>query len=296
MRLTPLSIGSKRLRLRRKPMTIAAGFRCSNGIVLCSDTEYSHGQSHKTYGTKIAHFVKHGLGFSFAMAGAGGPAFMERVFDDFADGLEERIPGTLPETIAGLEGVLRKLYKQHIFPIPKWQDAEADAQFVIAVRTPDGKQDLFQSAYTVVAKAGEHECVGMGADVGETVIDMAACSTLTVAEAAILSIHVLERVKAIAQFCGGASAVVIQEPSGVTRQENFKDICEIEESLRELQMEIAPLMLSWTDESLAENDFQQRLTAVTLKVNGLRNRFLRERDTWKLTTKELMDFLRGGQA
>jgi hypothetical protein len=293
MRLKPPSRRPKYQRLGRKPMTIAAGFRCTNGIVLCSDTEYKHGQSHKSYATKIAHFVKSEQGFSFAMAGAGASTFMTRVFEDFADKLESTIPESVPKATEALEAVLTKLYKKHIFTIPNWRDADADAQFLIAIRTPDGKQDFLETANTMIAKASEHECIGTGADVGEAIIDLAAYPSLTVAEATILAIHTLERVKTTAAFCGGATAVIIQEPSGITRECKFRDISEIEQSLRELQMEITPILLAWSDEGLDEAKFRERVTRATLKVEGLRRRFLRERDSLKLSTKQLIEFLTG---
>jgi hypothetical protein len=242
-------------------MTIVAGFRCTNGIVMCSDTEYSHGESHKTYGTKIAHFVK--PHFSFVLSAAGNPGFMERVFDEFADKLETAIPNTMKETTDIFEDVLRDLYQKHIFPIPNWEKIDADAQFLVAIRTPDGKQDLLGSSITILSKAGEYECKGAGADVGMAVIDMAAYPSLSVAEAVILSIHALERVKTIAAYCGGASTVIIQEPTGITREKKFRDISEIEKSLRDLQAEITPLLLSWADESLPEEQFRERLDRVT---------------------------------
>lgn len=274
-------------------MTIAAGFRCANGIVLCSDTEYTHGQSHKSYATKIAHFAKSNQGFSFAMAGAGAAVFMTRAFDDFADKLENNLPESVPKATEMLEAVLAKLYKKHIFTIPNWQDAGADAQFLIAIRTPDGKQDFLKTAETMVAKASEHECVGAGADVGEAIIDLAACPSLAVAEATILAIHTLERVKTTSAFCGGATAVIIQEPNGITRERKFRDVSEIEQSLRELQVDITPILLAWSDDALDEAKFHERVARATAKIEGLRKRFLRERESWKLTTKELMEFISG---
>lgn len=276
-------------------MTIAAGFRCANGIVLCCDTEYTHGDSHKTYGTKIATFVRSELGFSFALAGAGNQGFMNKVFEDYADELEERIPETQAEAIARLESVLKKLYRQHIFQIPRWQDAGLDAQFLMAFRTPDGEQDFLESSLTLVSKAGQFACIGMGADVGTAIIELSAYPEMKVAEAAIASVHTLERVKITSAYCGGASAVVIQESGGATKEKRFRDISEIENSLRDLQAEITPLMLSWADDSLPEVEYKERLDCIAARAISIRNRFLHERNSWKLETQDLIEFIFGQQ-
>jgi 20S proteasome alpha/beta subunit len=246
-----------------KPVTIATGMRCTNGVVLCTDTEYTG--SHKTYGTKIAHFVKPEHGFSFAMAGAGSAVFMEKVFDTFADKLESKIPQTITDAAKNLEDVLIALYKRHIFKIPNWQESGADGSFLVALRTPDGIQDFFRTSNTVIAKASDYECIGYGEDVGASVIESLAHPAATVAEATVLLIHAVQRVKDSSPNCGGATTVVIQEVTGLAREKQFKDISEIENCLRDVQAELTPVLLAWADDSLPESDFQERIGRVTAK-------------------------------
>jgi 20S proteasome alpha/beta subunit len=273
-------------------MTIAAGKRCSNGIVLATDTEFTHG-AHKSYGTKIANFVKIDKGFFFIMAGAGNAIFMEKVFDTFADKLEKAVPQNIAKAVDTLENVLIALYKRHIFKIPNWSDVNHDASFLFAIRTPNGEQDFFRTSNTVVAKASDYECIGSGEDVGSSVIESFAHPNSTVAEAVVLLTHAIQRVKDHSLYCGGATVVIIQEASGIAREEKFTEIAEIENCLRDLQMEFTAVILAWADDSLSEDEFHNRVMTVTAKVTALRNKFLRDRESWNVTTQQLIDHVRG---
>ncbi|MGA2739350.1 MAG: hypothetical protein ABSG65_18155, partial [Bryobacteraceae bacterium] len=89
-------------------MTIAAGFVCSDGVVLCSDTLHE-GWKYKLHSTKLLHFDCWGAQVGFAFAGATDLAISA------IEKCERRLKKNKPEDfIAALECILDRQYRKSV--------------------------------------------------------------------------------------------------------------------------------------------------------------------------------------
>jgi 20S proteasome alpha/beta subunit len=91
-------------------MTIAAGFVCSNGIVLAADSEHSTDVG-KFQRRKVFQCKKEKYGF--AVAGAGRSDLIRLVFDELREVLSEK--DGLPQIRRKLKKLLKNVCDEHIF-------------------------------------------------------------------------------------------------------------------------------------------------------------------------------------
>jgi hypothetical protein len=77
---------------RGKAVTIGIGFRCSNGVVLCSDTQITWKGRHKAYETK--QFYLTGVNWTMASVYAGDPQLWKSFRDKFKEFIKAEVKTT----------------------------------------------------------------------------------------------------------------------------------------------------------------------------------------------------------
>ncbi len=112
--LKPLPHPRPKLEPKRLPqvkaMTVAAGFLCSDGIILCADSEHSD-EITKFQRSKVYRFGK-----NLVLTGAGQISYIRMAFDKLSDKYEQGIPDTPSGARLALEEVVVDVYANHIAP------------------------------------------------------------------------------------------------------------------------------------------------------------------------------------
>src|SRR5690242_6632496 len=100
-------------------MTIAAGFRCRDGIVLGTDTQYTLGGLLRADGPKLFNIAERS-DLSMVIAGAGSVPFMRMAVEEIKTALTTIPLGTaaLPNVKKVIEDVLMNVFSIHVFPVP----------------------------------------------------------------------------------------------------------------------------------------------------------------------------------
>ena len=91
-------------------MTVAAGFVCSDGIILCADSEHSD-EITKFQRSKVFRF-----GDDLVLTGAGQTSYITTAFDKLSDKYRQGIPDTPSGARLALEEVILDVYANHIAP------------------------------------------------------------------------------------------------------------------------------------------------------------------------------------
>jgi hypothetical protein len=145
-----------------KAVTIAAGFKCNDGIILATDLEITE-STIKRVGGKSAYICIPGVG-NVGIAGAG-------IYDVLAyacEVLSQRTRGNnLREILASLRGNIAKIYAEHIRPAyPRKEWGQALQLLVGIVTNAESEIDwrLYSSAQTILRETGPYEFVGFGRD------------------------------------------------------------------------------------------------------------------------------------
>jgi hypothetical protein len=144
----------------RKLMTIAAGFVCHDGIVLCADSQESYGD-YKWPVKKLAIPRTHI--HPIMIAGSGfGPAI-----DTATQKILEKVAmsgANHEQVLRSIETILREIHKEDLpyYPIDSSHMEELAFELLIAFRTADGG-GLYRSSGSLLKRVDHFEIIGSGA-------------------------------------------------------------------------------------------------------------------------------------
>ena len=199
----------RRLPERKRQMTIAAGFVCSNGLVLCADTEYT-GSIRQT-GPKV--WVRETDSYTLAVAGAGDSALIRLV----RNRLFERVDPTKAARDAEteLEQILKSVFADHIDNAPQEvrYGGQYDVFVLVGVKRGVGCV-LLEHSRTAVAWVESYACVGTGAPVANYIAETMFASTMTVQQTVHVACYLLKQTRRFGVMCGGDSHVIVIPASG----------------------------------------------------------------------------------
>ncbi|MDE2104939.1 MAG: hypothetical protein KGL39_47315 [Patescibacteria group bacterium] len=144
-------------------MTIAAGFECSDGLVLATDLEITAGAFKRT-GGKSTYNSKNGR--AVAIAGSG-------YYDVLAYACEvlgsKKISDIgFQEIVGEIQRSVRQLYKEYIRPMYSTEELNEVLQLLVGVvQNVSGEvfsSGLYVSSRSILRKASPYEFVGIGRD------------------------------------------------------------------------------------------------------------------------------------
>lgn len=189
----------------RKRMTIAAGFTCKNGLVLCADTEYTGSIRQRGPKVWIKDTGDHSR-FTVALAGAGDAALIRLV----RNRLFERVSATATEREVEtvLEGVLKSVFEDHIDKAPREAVNNGyDVSVLVGVRV-GARRVLLEHSRTAVAWVDGYSCTGAGAPVANYIAETFFRRNMSMQEAIPLACYLLRQAKTFGVMCGGDSHVL----------------------------------------------------------------------------------------
>ena len=183
-----------------KAMTIAAGFMCSDGIILCADSEHSD-EITKFQRSKVFRFGK-----NLMLTGAGQTSYIRMAFDKLSDKYRQNIPDTPSEARLALEEVALDVYANHIAP---FFEANSRPYFhlLTATRCASGAMALVKSEDTAVFLSEAYETVGIGDYLFRYWADKFFESTLPMRVMSYLCLFMLYETTKHVLTCGGACVV-----------------------------------------------------------------------------------------
>jgi hypothetical protein len=205
-------------------MTIAAGFRCRDGVVICADREYTEGSLRKFIGSKTALYEEPACKLIFTFCGDWDFANMavEEIFE------RTKRSGKSPLEIRTIvKAELQQLYNKHIYRHPGYKDGTGpDVSFLIAIWTGQGRADLWVTSRTTLNRVGSWETIGAGhylvASLGSTLF----ADSLDVHEAALLGSYLLLQAKEHVPGCGGNSTILTVSADGNVKTQDSANVLE----------------------------------------------------------------------
>lgn len=178
-------------------MTIAAGFVCSDGILLASDTLYSGAGKH---GRK---FWELGYGnVSVVFGGAGLEVGLRRMRDEIGYDLQ---PGLARRSVIDIvDAALAKIHSK----LPDTLESKTNA--LVVIRTADEDTRLYENQGTNALSAVDHpsQCVGWGSSLGLYFARSLFRSTMSMEEAKVVAARLVANCKEYSDYCGGGTHLV----------------------------------------------------------------------------------------
>ena len=181
-------------------MTVAAGFMCSDGIILCADSEHSD-EITKFQRSKVFRF-----GDDLVLTGAGQTSYITTAFDKLSDKYRQGIPDTPSGARLALEEVTLDVYANHIAP---FFEANSRPYFhlLTATRCVSGEMALVKSEDTAVFLSEAFETTGIGDYLFRYWADKFFERTLPMRVMSYLCLFMLYETTKYVPSCGGACVV-----------------------------------------------------------------------------------------
>jgi 20S proteasome alpha/beta subunit len=248
-------------------MTIVAGFRYQNGVLLCSDTQ-QEGGALKIHGPKIGHFECIGGKVGFALAG--NTAFATSAIQKCASRLK-KIDAS--KAVTEIEKVLDREYRRVVLNHPDHQSNWNLAYwFLIALWEKNlNKVSLFATEETTVRSVLDYECLGIGRDLAHYLVRPSFKTSMSKQQASVLASYMLAIVKNNVPGCGGVSQLLAIGDDGFIEMLESTPINQMQESAEAYDLAVHKILFSLADESMSDSEFDFEIVAITRWLKVMRS-------------------------
>lgn len=248
-------------------MTITAGFRVQDGILLCADSMYTGGM--KSYATKIVKTEMEGGKVAFALAGTEDCCLMLVQACQKAI-LKSASKNPSLERIGDLvRKTLRRLFIEH-----ELQDD--DAQFLIAAWTAKDGLQLLSTRKGIVVERDRYNCNGSGAYLANYLIEPAYRDDMDLREVIVLATQTLAAVKAHDEGCGGQSELIVLRSDGSLSPVADAEISTSERNISGFEKWARKLMFDFANPQLSADDFRKKLDSFVETITAGREGWLED--------------------
>lgn len=212
-------------------MTIAVGFRCTNGVVLATDSQVSQDIT-KATGQKIFPIWSNGE-YAMTLAGAGPTDQMKAIVRDVEASLKNSVgqrETSSQEIQQIVEDTLAPFYAKHIDSAPPELRAELEVGFMAGIWTRKEGTRLFSVCRTTITEVPDHQCIGAGSWLAEYLSE-AICpkGRQSVNQTVALAAYIVWAAKKYVEFCGGYTSVRALLDNGEDVLVDNREIHDVEE-------------------------------------------------------------------
>ena len=250
-------------------MTIAAGFRTRDGIVICADRLVS-GRMTKVHENKI-RTGDYGFG-SVVFAISGHSEFglatinkCERMLRKFDPEVE---PGHA-DIADVIEDVLEQEYRRHVFSQADWYQAQISYRMLVAIWSKKDGGALYNTFETTIRLSSNFECLGIGEALGHYLVLSSTFDMRPLWEVAMIGANIIAQAKQHVEGCGGRTQIVTLDNNGVVKYTSWIEMPELD-SVSERYREVA----NWFQcQAICNNDeeFDRSLRQFVDTVRDLRS-------------------------
>ncbi len=273
---------------KRWVVTIIAGFRCQDGVVLCSDTQETAGDAKRNV-TKLQCF--HGpvasqdgdgmvnADLALAICGAGYGPFIDKITSQAWDSV--RHVSDIWEASERVESMIKETY-QEFGQI--YQMGACPQVILIYGITKGGLSKLFQAIGPVVNET-EYASDGIGYYLANFLTTrMRGDSRLTIRQTIILAAYILFQTKEHVEGCGGDSHIAVLRESESSGMVDFRLIQHLTEYLKSADHYTGEMLLTVADFSISDSDASD---GISNSVDMLK--FLRSEEIKRLKNRRESD-------
>ena len=251
-------------------MTIAAGFHCREGAVICADSEMTHADALKYNEEKIRFCYNDDV--NMVLTGAGDDDFIRMAFNRVTDRITSRVKPinefTQVEKI--LEEVVVGIYKKNIGALPPTQQFDTGLSLLAAITIKGAqKPKIIKVSDTALTYVYGFDCIGTGGALAKYVYKGLHEPTMSLNQAITLASYVVYAAKKNVPKCGGYTSIALAQQTGV-RFDWEPQIAACEDYFHSFDTSVKPLFLACADELISEAEYQRQVECFVLALRQMR--------------------------
>jgi 20S proteasome alpha/beta subunit len=203
----------------RQRMTIAAGFRFHDGLLLCADTQITTPGYMKQAASKIVpiSFVSNG-GSKALFAITGSVPFAHMAIEHCRRSLANLPPEqmTTADMMIALEDTIQGFCDDHLFRHPHHERGLLTVEMLVAIWSHlDKNLTMLAARENAVNIVHDYECLGAGQFLTNYLIPkIFRHSSMGLADTVHIALHVLRETKNYVDSCGGGSEIIVLRKDG----------------------------------------------------------------------------------
>jgi 20S proteasome alpha/beta subunit len=243
-------------------VTIIAGFRCSDGVVVCADTQETMSVGDISISKRkvpklrfenndgAARVLAGKPDIAVAVCGAGYGPFIDKLADElwktasYADDLSS--------ACEGMEQRIKEIYTEYGQIYQAGKCPEVDLLYGIKSQ---GESRLFYANGPIVNEKDGYYAAGSGSYMADYIASSMYDSSLTVRQCVILAAYVLAQTKEYADGCGGDSHIAVLREQGASGQLGWSNTDSITRLVQDSNREVGHLLIEHANLSLSDEEF-----------------------------------------
>jgi hypothetical protein len=207
-------------------MTIAAGFKCTDSVIICADREIKRSPG-KTFETKTWHRQYKGL--AAVITGAGSFSHLESA----ATKIAQRLKGVA--SIGEAERVVREVFKyvtkEEFFQKPGCPSSGVPFDLIVGISARSAVE-IIRMEQGVLRRGKEVELAGIGAHIAQYFFNQYYHPPVCPVDGMILGAYIIYSVKRSGLGCGGPTDLWVLEKGASAAPYNVRYLDSIFQSLR----------------------------------------------------------------
>ena len=266
-------------------MTIAAGFPCSDGIVLCADTQETYGNLLKINTSKIIAFPPDTSAYPLRLmiAGAGNGPFIDKVASELWKRLIKDTPQTIEEACDSIDQTMKDVHAEFGQIFQQGQVPEIELIISLCVNS---QLQLLKCIGPIVNDATPYVTVGLGLYLANYISDRMFAPGVDTSFAEILAIYLIDQAKEYIDGCGGQTHVYTISRDGSIKRMDRMDIVLIGNHMRHLDRCAASVLMSYPDLELSDEQLKHRVEGFMTLAQNLRREQREDRQKFEEFTKK----------
>ena len=204
-------------------MTVAAGFRCRDAIILCADSRLTIPDTFRfDENLKMAGYKDETI--AATLAGAGDWDYFRMAFEKIKSRLHVN-----PDAKKALEETVLEVYETHIAALGEPPETRPGFQLLMASRTNDTPMSLLRTTSTAFAEGNSFEFIGVGEAFGLHLAKTYYRPSMSLDQAVFVVAYILRTIKKVVPKCGGRSDIIALTADGQVKMALHSDLAQLEE-------------------------------------------------------------------
>jgi len=263
----------------RQIVTIIAGFRCRDGIVVCADTQETSGSAKRnvtklefwngpTWSEAQRKMINHDLAIAFC--GAGDGPFVDKIASRAWDAL--RGVADIWEATDAVESMIKETYREfgQIYQPGSFPQAE-----LIYGITIGGQSRLFQASGPLVNEKS-YASNGIGYYLADFLAERMGANGesgwLTTRQCTVVAAYILFQAKEHVEGCGGNSHVAVLRESESSGMVDFRLIEHLTDYLKLADRFTGEILVETADFSISDSKVSERIESLAETIKFIRER------------------------
>jgi hypothetical protein len=264
-------------------LTIIAGFKSYEGIVLCADTQETLEHAKRNIPkVRFEPLNTHGFveqesieDLAAAFCGAGDGPFIDKLVSEAWQ--DASAATSLDEACEAIEASIRRVYKE--FGEIYQQGLCPEVQLIFGVKM-DHRSRLFSAVGPIVNEKQGYECGGVGHYMADFLASRMYGEHLPVHACVILAAYILFQSKEHVDGCGGDSQIVVLREDGSSGIVDWKRVEAITEMLSRSDRDVSELLLKSANLTVTDSELRESATLTYDLFEVFRNNQRKELQRW----------------